>query len=130
MTELTTIVIDASEAQIKVQEFKDVAVKFYLAHTDYHATITDEYDLQDSEEYFHNETQRIEAFKQTLADWIHSLSNPNPSPLKCEINSNDAISNVGSKTRSRRSAKSSVASKSELQKSCGHAGITREEGSP
>jgi hypothetical protein len=52
LTELTTIVIDASEAQIKVQEFKDVAVKFYLAHTDYHATITNEYDLQDSEEFF------------------------------------------------------------------------------
>jgi hypothetical protein len=110
LTELTTSVIDASEARIKAQEFKDVAVKFYLAHADYHVTIMDEYDLQDSEEYFHNETQRIEAFKRTLADWIHSLSNPNPSPLECEINSNDSISNVGSKTRSRRSAKGSVSS--------------------
>ncbi|CAB4045106.1 Hypothetical predicted protein, partial [Paramuricea clavata] len=81
LTELTTSVIDASEARIKAQEFKDVAVKFYLAHADYHVTIMDEYDLQDSEEYFQNETQRIEAFKRTLADWIHSLSNPNPSPL-------------------------------------------------
>ncbi|CAB4002409.1 Hypothetical predicted protein, partial [Paramuricea clavata] len=110
LTELTTSVIDASEARIKAQEFKDVAVKFYLANADYHVTIMDEYDLQDSEEYFHNETQRIEAFKRTLADWIHSLSNPNPSPLECEINPNDSVSNVGSKTRSRRSTKGSVSS--------------------
>ncbi|XP_028404804.1 uncharacterized protein LOC114527371 [Dendronephthya gigantea] len=110
LTELITSVIDASEARIKDQEFHDVAVKLYRAHADYHATITDEYDLQDSEEYFHIETQRIEAFKRTLTDWIDGLSNPNPSPMDCEINSKDSISNVGSKARSRWSAKGSTAS--------------------
>ncbi len=72
---------------------------FYKVHADYHPLIEDEYELQDSEEYLLTETQRIDNFKRTLIDWVHSFSDKTQAPTDREINSSESISNVGSKVR-------------------------------
>ena len=108
LTELKLNLRDANEAKIKTREFNDVVNKFNNAHEVYHATLKDEYDLEDSDEYLQIETRRIENFQRTLNDWVASLTTDQPI-FEHEVRSGDSASNVAhkSRTKSRSSAVSS-----------------------
>ena len=50
----------ATEVQTKIEEFEDMSRGFFVAHSAYHSTISDDYDITDSEEYLQRETKRID----------------------------------------------------------------------
>ena len=92
------------------KQFHVLANNLHKIHEDYHALIEDEYELRDSEEYLLIETQRIDNFKRTIADWIDSLLDKTRAALDREINSNDSISIVDAKAQKYGKPASSVAS--------------------
>ena len=81
------------DARSKIKEFSDVANKFYGAHEAYHATIDNEYDIMDSDEYLQAEMKRIENFNRTLEEWVLNFTSTG---LKAdqEITPNDSASNT------------------------------------
>lgn len=108
LTELKLSLQDVNEARIKAQEFDDVIAIFYAAHDAYHATINNEHELEESDEYLEIETRRIQNFQQTLKEWIKKFTTEQ-SRSEIEIKSGDSVSNIGYKgsRRSRISASSS-----------------------
>ena len=114
LTELKLNLRNENEAQMKLLEFNDVVNKFYVAHEVYHATLQNDCDLEDSDEYLYTETRRIENFQQTLKDWITSLATKQLT-LETEVESGDSASNIVHKSRmkSRSSITSSRRSKAE-----------------
>ena len=81
------------DARSKIKEFNDVANKFYSAHEAYHASIDNEYNIMDSDEYFQAEMKRIENSNQTLEEWVLNFTSKG---LKAnqEITPSDSPSNA------------------------------------
>lgn len=52
---------DIADVRLKAQEFHETATIFRDAHNAYHASLDDEFEIQDSHEYFECENQRIES---------------------------------------------------------------------
>ena len=82
-----------AEVRKGAQEFEEIATNFRDAHNEYHATLDDDFEIQDSQEYFECENQRILNFQRTLEEWF--------SRAESEINPHDLASNTGSKSLTR-----------------------------
>ena len=52
------------------QEFEEIATNFRDAHNAYHATLEDDFEIQELQEYFECENQRIVNFQRTFEDWF------------------------------------------------------------
>ena len=72
------------------QEFEQIATNFRDAHKAYHATLNNDFEVQDLREYFQCEYQRIVNFKRTLKGWFPRAES--------EINPHDLVSNTGSRS--------------------------------
>ena len=70
-------------------------MNFRDAHNAYHATLDNDFEIQDSQEYFKCENQRIVNFQRTLKEWF--------SRVESEINPHDSVSNTGSRSCTRTS---------------------------
>ena len=77
------------------QELEEIAMNFRDAHNAYHATLDDDFEIQDSQEYFECENQRIVNFQRTLEEWF--------SRAESEINPHDSISHTEFRSRTRTS---------------------------
>ena len=51
-------------------EFEEIVTNFRDAHSACHATLDDDFEIQDSQEYFECENQRIVNFQRTLEEWF------------------------------------------------------------
>ena len=100
LTELFTNRENVADVRKGAQEFKEIATNFWDTHNAYHATLDDDFEIQDSQEYFECENQGIVNFQQTLEEWF--------SRWESEINSHDLVSKSRSKS-SRTSLHSSEA---------------------
>ena len=103
LTERFTNHENIADVREGVQEFEKIATNFRDTHNAYHATLDGDFEIQDSQEYFECENQRIPDFQQTLVEWF--------SRAESEINQHDSLSNTGSRSHTRTSPyKSSHAS--------------------
>ena len=86
--------------QIVYYDFEESLRKFTLPHGNYHANLTDEDDVQESEAYYSVEVRRTSAFKDTIK--ITSENNEfcrkNGTEQFNEIRPSDSVSNIGSRT--------------------------------
>ena len=96
----------AEELLSKVQEFNKRIAAFKTAHANYHSMLSDEDEIQHSQDYHESECARIANFQETLYQFITRASAEN---YKSEVQLEDSISNVGSRkqTRSRTSSRKS-----------------------
>ena len=100
LTECFTNLENVADVCKGAQEFEEVATNFQDAHSAYHATLDDDFEIQDSQEYFDCKNQRIVNFERTLEEWF--------SRAESEINPHDSVSNTGSRSRSRTSRSKSL----------------------
>ena len=80
----------------KAQEFNKTMEAFKTAHASYHSMLSDEDEIQDSQDYYESECARIANFQETLNRFITKASAEN---YVSEVRPEDSISNVGSRTR-------------------------------
>ena len=66
LTECFSCRENIADVRAKAQEFEEIAANFREAHDNYHATLDDDFEIQDSHEYFECENQRIVNFQRTL----------------------------------------------------------------
>ena len=92
---------NVADVRLKAQEFHDTANNFRDAHNAYHASLDDEFEIQDSQEYFECETQRIVNFQRTLDEWFAKAEDKHRRRVDSEVNPQDPISNAGSRSRAR-----------------------------
>ena len=85
----------------KAQEFEEIAARFRDAHDNYHATLDDDCEIEDSHQYFELENRRIVNFQRTLDEWFSKAEFKVTQGSESEINPQDSISNTGSGSRSR-----------------------------
>ena len=83
----------------KAQEFNKTMEAFKTAHANYHSMLSDEDEIQDSQDYYESEHARIAYFQETLNKFITKASAEN---YESEVRPEDSISNVGSRTRAHR----------------------------
>ena len=65
----------------------------------YHASLDDEFEIQDSQEYFECKTQRIVNFQRTLDEWFAKAEDKHRRTVDSEVNPWDSIRNTGSRSR-------------------------------
>ena len=82
----------------KVQEFDKTMEAFKNAHSNYYSMISDEDEIQDSQDYYESECARIANFQEALNQFITRASAEN---YVSEVRPEDSITNVGSRTRTR-----------------------------
>ena len=82
----------------KAQEFTKTMEAFKTAHANYHSLLSDEDEIQDSQDYYESECARIANFQETLNKFITKASAEN---YESEVRPEDSISNVGSRTHTR-----------------------------
>ncbi len=88
------------DANLKCEEFKNTVEDFYCAHESYHSTISDDYEIMDSQEYFETEKKRIDNFLRTLEEWLHTFESQQIRlPQESEVRPNDSVSNVQARSR-------------------------------
>jgi len=92
---------NVADVRLKAQEFHDTANNFRDAHNAYHASLDDEFEIQDSQEHFECETQRIVNFQRTLDEWFAKAEDKHRRRVDSEVNPRDSISNAGSRSRAR-----------------------------
>ncbi|XP_068716993.1 uncharacterized protein [Montipora capricornis] len=95
LTESFTNRENVADVRKWAQEFEEIAKNFRDAHNAYHATLEDDFEIQDSQEYFECENQQIVNFQRTLEEWF--------SRAESEINPYDSVSNTGTRSRTRTS---------------------------
>ena len=61
---------DVADVESKAKEFLEAATHFRGVHSAYHASLDDEFEIQDSNDYFDSEDRRIENFQRTLDEWF------------------------------------------------------------
>ena len=93
----------------KAQEFNKTMEAFKTAHANYHSMLSDEDEIQDSQDYYESECARIANFQEILNQFITRASAEN---YESEIRPEDSISNVGSRTRTRSRASHASSRKS------------------
>lgn len=86
----------AEELLSKTQEFNKRIEAFKTAHANYHSMLSDEDEIQDSQDYYESECARIANFQETLHQFMRRASAEN---YKSEVRLEDSISNVGSRTQ-------------------------------
>lgn len=86
---------------MNAQEFYGTVNDFIEVHNAYHATLEDEFEIQDSHKYFESETLRIENFQRTLQEWLSKAEYNLREPDENEIYPQDSISSAGSRLRRR-----------------------------
>ena len=91
LTERSTSRENVADVREGAQEFEEITANFRDAHNAYHATLNDDFEIQDSQEYFECENRRIVNFQRTLEEWF--------SRAESEINPHDSVSNTGSRSR-------------------------------
>ena len=96
----------AEEFLSKAQEFIKTIEAFETAHANYHSMLSDEEEIQDSQDYYESECARIANFQDTLHQFTSRVGAEN---YEDEVRPEDSISHVGSRTctRSRASHTSS-----------------------
>ena len=82
----------------KAQEFDKTIEAFKTAHANYHSMLSDEDEIQDSQDYYESECARIANFQESLHQFITKASAEN---YESEVRPQDSISNVGSRTHTR-----------------------------
>ena len=82
----------------KAQQFTKTMEAFKTAHANYHSMLSDEDEIQDSQDYYKSECARIANFQETLNKFITKASAEN---YESEVRPEDSISNVGSRTHTR-----------------------------
>ena len=92
---------NVADVRLKAQEFHDTANNFRDAHNTYHASLDDEFEIQDSQEYFECETQRIVNFQRTLDEWFAKAEDKHRRKVESEVDPRDSVSNAGSRSRAR-----------------------------
>ena len=111
LTECFTNRKNVVEVRKKAQKFEEIVTNFRDAHNANHATLEDDFEIQDLQEYFECENQRIVNFYWTLNKWFSKAESKSLKGAESEINPYDSVSNTGSRSRTRTSrAKSSHAS--------------------
>lgn len=105
---------DIADVRLKVQEFHETATIFCDAHNAYHASLDDEFEIQDSHEYFECENQRIVNFQRTLDEWFTKMESKHFRRVDSEISPQDSVSNSGSRSRTRSSRSKSFRSSSRM----------------
>ena len=93
----------------KAEEFTKTMEAFKTAHANYHSMLSDEDEIQDSQDYYESERARIAYFHETLNKFITKASAEN---YESEVRPEDSISNVGSRTRTRSRASHTSSRKS------------------
>ena len=92
-----------ADVRLNAQEFYETASNFRDVHKAYHASLDDEFETQDSHEYFECESQRIVNFQRTLDEWFAKAESKHLSKVDSEVNPQDSVSNSGSRSRTRSS---------------------------
>ena len=100
ITELVKDVNNLEHVQRVYYDFEESLKKFTLAHGNYHANLTDEDDVQESEAYYSVEVRRTSAFKDTIKTWLENneFCHKNRTEQFNEIRPSDSMSNIGSRT--------------------------------
>ena len=68
LTESFTNLENVAVVRKWAQEFEEIATNFRDAHNAYHATLEDDFEIQDSQKYFECENQQIVNFQWTLEE--------------------------------------------------------------
>ena len=113
MNEITELITDINNFQ-RVQsaycEFEEASRKFFLAHKNFHAKLSHEDDLGESNAYYEAEVRRTCAFEDKIRSWLSNNENTstlkNGTDLSNEIKPSDSVSNVGTDCVSKSSRKS------------------------
>ena len=72
---------------------------FRSAHANYHAQLSDEEDILDSQEKYESEYKRIDDFQLTIEQWIAKASSGPCENAVSVVHPQDSVSNVGSRSR-------------------------------
>lgn len=88
----------SGELLSKAQKFSKTMEVFKTAHANYHSMLSDEDQIQDSQDYYESECARIANFQETLNQLITRASAEN---YESQVPPEDSISNVSLRTHSR-----------------------------
>ena len=105
---------NVTDVRLKAQEFYETAGNFRDAHKAYHASLDDEFEIQDSHEYFECETQQIVNFQRTLNESFAKAESKHRSKVDREVNPQGSVSNLGSRYSTWSSRSKSVHSGSHM----------------
>ena len=109
-----SLLLSVEEMSSIAHEFKNTVDAFRSAHANYHALLSDEEDILDSQDYYESECKRIDDFQLTIEQWIAKASSGPCENAVSVVHPEDSVSNVGSRSRAR-----SRASLASLRKSTG-----------
>ena len=101
ITEITMCMSQSPSAEeflSKAQEFNKNIEAFETAHANYHSMLSDEEEIQDSQDYYESECARIANFQDTLHQFTSRVGAEN---YEGEVRPGDSISHVGSRTHTR-----------------------------
>ena len=91
---------DVADVESKPKEFLETATHFRGVHSAYHASLDDEFEIQDSNDYFDSEARRIENFQRTLDKWFARANKELRENVDSEIvKPHDSMSNAGTRSR-------------------------------
>ena len=79
----------------KAREFERIVENFTTAHAAYHALLSNEDDIEDSQDYYETECKRIDAFQAKLDEWFSNTVRVS------DIRPEDSVGNVGSRSHAR-----------------------------
>ena len=85
----------------KAHEFQRIVESFRTAHAAYHALLSNEDDIEDSQDYYERECKRIDAFQVMLDEWLANAVRASHGSADNDIRPEDSVSNVGSRSRAR-----------------------------
>lgn len=93
---------DVTDVESKAKEFLEAATHFRGVNSAYHASLADEFEIQDSNDYFDSEARRIENFQRTLDEWFARANKEVRKNVDSEIvKPHDSVSNAGTRSRTR-----------------------------
>ena len=93
---------DVTDVELKAKEFLETATHFWGVHSAYHTPLDDKFRIQDSNDYFDSEAQRIENFQQILDKWFTRANKELYENADSEIvKPHDSVSNAGTRSRTR-----------------------------
>ena len=93
---------DVADVESKAKEFLETAIHFQGIHSTYHTPLDDEFGIQDSNDYFNSEAQRIENFQQILDKWFTQANKELSENVDSKIvKPHDSVSNAGTRSRTR-----------------------------
>ena len=83
----------------KAHEFQRIVESFRTAHATYDALLSNEDDIEDSQDYYETECRRIDAFQVMLDEWLANAVRMSHESADNDIHPEDSVSNVGSRSR-------------------------------